>query len=234
MTGPPVAFAFFDHAHRRHGLWRSGLTLLFESEETEAVNDGPEVTADGDGFRSVLAGRFELLFTPVAEPAALRGARTRVCRVEGTFDGGPISCLGTTTAVSAAPEWSELDALRELSAVFDEGHAMLALAERPRDAVGHGSELVSAAILVDGVLLDVEEARLSTVYDGEGRQRSCGVELWLPGEDFPRRASGQVVAGTTLDFNGLRVNAAIFEWRMDGREGQGLYELTLHDEPAAA
>ena len=30
------------------------------------------------------------------------------------------------------------------------------------------------------------------------------------------------------------VNVAAFEWWMDGRKGQGLYELTTHDEPAAA
>jgi len=234
VTGPPVAFAFFDHAHDQHGMWRSGLTLLFENEECEAVSDGPEVTPDGDGFRTVLPGRFDLVFTPVVEPAALRGARLSVCRVEGTLGARSISCVGTTTAVTEAPEWAELDVLRELSAVFDGGHAMLAIAQRPRGSVGHGGELVSAAIAVDGVLLDVEEARLSTVYDGEGRQRSCGVELWLPGEDFPRRASGEVVAGTTLDFSGLRVNAAIFRWRMDGREGAGSYELTVRDEREAA
>ena len=88
--------------------------------------------------------------------------------------------------------------------------------------------------MLDGQVTGVEEARISTVYDGEGRQRSAGLELWLPGDSFPRRAAGTVTAGTTLALEGLRVNAAVFRWRMDGREGAGAYELTVRDEPIAA
>jgi hypothetical protein len=87
----------------------------------------------------------------------------------------------------------------------------------------------------DAELLDVEEARLSTVYDGEGRQRSAGLELWLPGEEFPRRASGVAIAGSSLDLEGLRVHAAVFRWRLEGREGLGAYEvMSRREEPAAA
>ena len=52
-------------------------------------------------------------------------------------------------------------------------------------------------------MLEVEDARISTVYDGGGRQRSAGLELWVPGEDYPRRGSGQVIAGSSLDLEGL-------------------------------
>jgi hypothetical protein len=76
---------------------------------------------------------------------------------------------------------------------------------------------------------------VSTVYDGDGRQRAAGLELWLPGEDFPRRASGTVQAGASLSLEGLQVNAAVFDWRMEGRAGAGAYELAVRDEgPAAA
>jgi hypothetical protein len=30
------------------------------------------------------------------------------------------------------------------------------------------------------------------------------------------------------------VNAAIFEWEMEGRTGYGAYEVTVRDEPAEA
>ena len=33
---------------------------------------------------------------------------------------------------------------------------------------------------------------------------------------------------------GLRVNAAVFDWRMEGREGVGAYELAVRDEQEAA
>jgi hypothetical protein len=61
------------------------------------------------------------------------------------------------------------------------------------------------------------------------------MELWLPGEDFPRRAFGHVEAGASLALDGLDVHAAVFAWQMEGREGAGLYELTVREpSPAAA
>ena len=83
-------------------------------------------------------------------------------------------------------------------------------------------------------MVAVEDARISTVYDAEGRQRSAGLELWLPGEEFPRRVSGTVAAGSSLELEGLSVHAAVFRWRMEEREGLGAYELMVRDEPPTA
>ena len=57
------------------------------------------------------------------------------------------------------------------------------------------------------------------------------MELWLPGEDFPRRAFGAVTAGASLALEGLDVHAAAMDWRMENHRGAGLYELTVR-EPA--
>jgi hypothetical protein len=100
--------------------------------------------------------------------------------------------------------------------------------------IGHGHELVEAALLRGGELHPVEDPRLSTVYDGEGRQRNAGLELWMPGEDFPRRVTGTAEAGASLELAGLRVHAAVFRWTMDGREGTGAYEVAVRDDPEAA
>src|SRR5439155_21564388 len=108
---------------------------------------------------------------------------------------------------------------------------LVALARRPAGAQGHGEELVVAQLLSGGELLAVEDARLSTTYDGEGRPRQAGFELWLPGEDFPRRAFGSVKAGASLALEGLDVHAAPMDWRMENHRGAGLYELTVR-EPA--
>ena len=42
------------------------------------------------------------------------------------------------------------------------------------------------------------------------------------------------MAGSSLDSTGLRVNVAMFGWRMDGREGIGAVRAVLRDEPPAA
>jgi hypothetical protein len=229
-----VALAFFDPAHGLHGSLRSGLTLLFEHGRPQALPEGSDVTRKKDRYRAALGNRFDLEFDPVSGPLDLDGASARLCRVRGTVGSVKVDCLGTVTETVTAPAWEELDALRGVSALFDGDHAVVALARRPRGALGHGEERVIAWLLAGGDPKQVRDARISTVYDGEGRQRTAGLELWLPGEDFPRRASGTAVAGTTLALDGLHVNAAVFSWRMEGRDGAGAYELTVRDEPPEA
>jgi hypothetical protein len=95
--------------------------------------------------------------------------------------------------------------------------------------------MVVAHLWSEGELKGVEDARVSTIYDGEGRPRRSSLELWLPGEDFPRRAFGVVGAGASLALEGLDVHAGAMTWRMEAHEGAGLYELTLRaPAPAAA
>jgi hypothetical protein len=234
VSEPAVALAFFDPDRGLHGSARSGVTLLFEQGRPQALPDGPEVESAGDGWRATLGNRFELTFSPLCEALDLGGASTRLCRVNGMLDGTKLECLGTATETVDPPRWDELDALRGVSALFDDQNAVLALARRPRGTIGHGQEDVVAWLVSGGEARRVEDARISTVYDGDGRQRNAGLELWMHGEDFPRRASGTAAAGTTLSLEGLRVNAAVFSWRMEGRDGVGAYEVTIRDEPPEA
>jgi hypothetical protein len=235
VSAPALSISFFDPARQLYGTARSGTTLLFEGTSPTAVPEGPAVERHGDRLRAALPGRFALELDPVSDEAELDGVGVRVCRVAGEVGLAHVNCLGTLSETREPPAWEELDAVRTVSALLDEGHAVLALARRPRGALGHGQERVVAWLLQAGRLMNVEEARLSTVYDGEGRQRSAGLELWLPGEDFPRRGSGTVVAGSSLELDGLRVNAAVFRWRIEEREGYGAYEVIVRQEtPAAA
>lgn len=235
MSEAPLAISFFDPEHGVSASARSGATILFEGSGATVLPDGPDIQARDGGWSAELPGRFSLAFEPVAGGADLGGVTAHVCRVTGEAAGGrQVDCLGTVAATEEAPDWDTLDALRSISAVFDPGHAFLAVGRRPRGAVGHGMEETAGWLLSDGEAIAVEDTRISTVYDGEGRQRSAGLELWLPGDEFPQRGSGTVVAGTSLKLDGLDVHAAVFRWRLGVLEGSGAYELWVRDEQAAA
>jgi hypothetical protein len=228
------ALSFFDPDHELYGTARSGATLLFHGRQPAAHADGPLVTEDGNGWRAELADRLSLRLEPVSAEVDLDGVGARICRVSGEVDGITVGGLGTFSITSVAPRWEELQAVRSISALVDERTGLLALARRPRGAPGHGDEEVRAGFFIDGELHEVEEARISTVYDGGGRQRSAGLELWLPGEEYPRRGSGQVIAGSSFDLESIQVHAAVFRWRLDGREGIGAYELMVRVVPPVA
>ena len=235
MSDAAISLGFFDPAHEVHGTLRSGVGVLYDGASAHTLESAPEISSSDSGFHARSGSDIDLEFLPLSEPADLGGASVRTARVRGSVRGRDVACLGTIGETREPPAWSELEAVRLVSAVFDEEHALLAMARRPRGAKGHGEELVTAHLLAGAELLAVEDARISTVYDGQGRQRSVGVELWLPGEDFPRRASGSVRAGLSLALEGLRVDAGVVAWRMEGRDGAGSYEITVRsDEPLAA
>jgi hypothetical protein len=234
VSSEAFALSFFDPDRDLYGVARSGSTIVFEGRTPAAHAAGPELRQEGDAWLAELPGKLSLRLEPASAELDLGGVTARVCRVSGEVGGRAVSCLGTFSVTTVTPRWEELDAIRSVSALVDDRNGLLALARRPRGATGHGQELVRAGLLVDGELHEVEETRISTVYDGDGRQRSAGLELWLPGEEFPRRGSGLVIAGSSLELDPVRVHAAVFRWRLDGREGIGAYELMVRVEPPAA
>jgi hypothetical protein len=234
VSEPAVALAFFDPERDLSGTMRAGVAALFEGDRAWTLDEPPEIERDGEAWGVRCGDAVELAFEARSPALDLGGATSRICRVRGRAAGGEVDCLGTAGETTDPPHWSELDAFRTISAVFDEEHAVVLAARRPRGAMGHGQEVVTAHLLTAGEPVAVEDARVSTVYDADGRQRSARLELWLPGEDFPRRASGVVSAGMSLSLESLVVNLAVFTWQMEGREGRGGYEITVRDEPAEA
>ncbi|CAA9483601.1 MAG: hypothetical protein AVDCRST_MAG45-314 [uncultured Solirubrobacterales bacterium] len=234
MSDPAISAACFDPQSDTHAVLRSGMGIIFRGESPDIVDEPPELARTGTGWQARSAGALELAFEPIAEEGRLGGSKARLCRVRGRVAQTALDCLGTVTETRRAPVWDELDATRSISAIFDPGHAVTLFARRPRGAGGHGEEELTGWLLEDGVLHELEDVRLSTIYDGDGRQRSAGLELWVPGEDFPRRLAGQARAGLSLALEGLLVHAAVFGWRMEGREGVGAYELTVRDRGGAA
>lgn len=234
MTEPALSIAFFDPKHGLHANARTGTTLLFDGSASNVLPEGPSIEREGDGWRAELSGAFSLAFDPIAESAALGPVTAHVCEVRGTVGSQEVSCLGTVAETRTPPAWEHLDALRTISAVFDSDNAFLALGRRPRGAPGHDEDQMIGWLLRNGEPLAVEETRLSTVYDQGARQRSAGLELWMPGEEFPRRLAGSVVAGSPLALEGLEVHVGIFRWRMEDHEGIGAYEVWARTELQAA
>jgi hypothetical protein len=223
MSDEALAISFVDQARGVAAIARLGFTLLFEDGKASSFDEPVDVQATPDGWHARLPGGLDLELARVAEPVELSGMRAHLCRAGAG--------LSIVAEIESPPRWQELDATRFISALFDPGNAVVAFASRHSGARGHGEELVVAHLWSDGQLKSVEDARVSTIYDAEGRPRRSSLELWVPDEDFPRRAFGVVTAGASLALEGLDVHAAAMSWRMEGHDGAGLYELTVR-EPA--
>ena len=213
---------------------RSGATILFEGRRPRALPRGPEIEETSAGATARLEGELDLEVEPTSEPVDLGSLRVRLCHVRGEAAGRKVDCLGTLADTSVPPRWEELDAVRTVSALVDDEHALLMLARAPAPSARARAGARDGRAARPGQLHEGRGRPPVHGLDGDGRQRSAGLELWLPGEEYPRRGSGMVVAGSSLALEGLEVHAAVFRWRLDGREGIGAYELMARTEPPAA
>jgi hypothetical protein len=189
-----------------------------------------------DGSGAGFALDFEAVGGPVeidpAEPVARAGGMVgyeQLCRVRGTVRAGGserrVDCLGQRTHLWGEPDWERIETTRTVMAWLDDGTGVTLTAVRPRGVDGHDREAAWAAVLDADGGLHADDPRLSTTYDGEGRQRRAGLELWTGEEDYPIRAAGEVLCGSTFDLGQLQLDCAFFAWHMDGREGVGRYDL---------
>lgn len=169
---------------------------------------------------------------PAARAGGLEGYE-QLCAVEGVVTVGGerhrLRCLGQRGHSWGAPDWERLSLTRTLTAWMGEDCALSLVAARPAKARAHADELLDAMLLEggrDGPATVVDEPRLSTTYDAEGRMRRAGLELYVaPESEQARRVHGEVVCGTTVDLGRLRLDASFFRWEMEGREGVGRYDI---------
>jgi hypothetical protein len=187
--------------------------------------------ADGQGFALEFAALGGAAALDAGEPAAQLGGMAgydQPCRVRGriridgrerAFDG-----LGGRGHSWGDADWERIELARTVTAWTETASAVLT-AVRPAGAAGHAAEATWAAVWEQESVLEVDDGRLSTTYDGEGHTRRAGLELWTEGADWPRRGSGEVLCGSSLDLGALRLDCAFFQWRLEGHAGVGRYDI---------
>lgn len=185
----------------------------------------------GNGFDLRLAAASAPAATDDAGEAARVGGMAgyeQLCSIEGRVRVGgrdrAVRCLGQRGHIWGAPDWNRLELVRTVSAWMGDGEAIVLTGVRAAGATPD-VEAREAILVAEGVPAHIPEAHLSTTFDAEGRQRRAGIELWTDPEDWPRRAAGEVLCGSSLDLGRLRYDCAFFGWRMEGRAGVGRYDI---------
>ncbi len=241
-----VTIAFGDPATQLYGLARtslssddaSGMGVVFARTEVVAARaEGVrlEVLEPLRRWRATFEGGFDLELEALSGPAEVAIADThgyeQLCRVRGTVtvagEQRQVECLGQRGHSWGRVDWGKMALARTITAWLDDATAVTVSAIRPSSAKHHADEKVVAHVVLGGTPVPVAEPRVSTTYDSGGRQVHAGLELWVgDGEgEYPHRAAGEVVCGTTLDLGKLRLDSAFFEWHMEGRTGVGRYDI---------
>lgn len=229
---------------RQAGVALDGEVAGWESVRAAGVSSTVErpLEAWTVGFEAGDGAGFELRFEATSAPAviapdapagqagAIQGYE-QTCSVSGIVSHGgrthQLRCLGQRGHVSGAPDLGSIELVRTLSAWLGADRALTLTAVQPAKAkLRHLDEAITGWVIEGGEPVAIAEPRLSTTYDGELRQQRAGLELWMDEEGtVGRRAWGAVLCGTTIDLGAMRLDSAFFHWRMEGREGVGLYDV---------
>jgi hypothetical protein len=172
-----------------------------------------------------------------AEPIAIElkpGEDSDVLRL--TWSGEPLESGGDTDTghstvspwqIDGEIDWEHAEAVRLVSATFEDGQALALVAVRQRGAAGHGNDSVASYLTVHDEPVPIAEALLSTEYDAEGLPRRVGVELIVDPAATPLRVAGDREGPVEIggEGEGVRREAARMSFRLQGATGTGLYEV---------
>jgi hypothetical protein len=170
-----------------------------------------------------------------AEPVAIElkpGEHAEALRL--TWNGEPLESGGDadTGHATASPwqidgeiDWKHAEAVRLVSATFEEGQALALVAMRPRGTAGHGDDSVASHLTIDDEPVPIAQALLSTEYDVEGLPRRVGIELSLDPAATPLRVAGDREGPVEIGGEGVRREAVRMGFRLQGTTGTGLYEV---------
>jgi len=194
-----------------------------------SVADEAPRAGEDPAFRDAVTFSFGDAGQPVARAGGMEGYE-QLCRVSGSVRVGrrsvDVRCLGQRGHLWGAPDWGRIELARTVSAWMGDDRAVFVTAVRPAKAKHHDEEAVAGFVLDGGEPHAVFDARLSTTYDAELRQRRAGLELWMQEEGgMARRVAGEAVSGTSMDLGDVRLDSAFFQWWMEGRQGVGRYDV---------
>jgi hypothetical protein len=122
-------------------------------------------------------------------------------------------------------DWERAEALRLVSAVFEDGRALAVAALRHRGSPGHDADSIAHHLVDAGEPLELTEVLLSTEYDADGLPRRIGLELWLEGDAPPLRVAADRKGEVEVTGDGVRRDTALMAFRLEGTVGAGLYEV---------
>jgi hypothetical protein len=157
----------------------------------------------------------------------------QICELRGQIELGsagsrPVRCLGRRVHSWGEVDWSRVEAIRSVYGVSPERRAIVFKSVRPSGSDGHGEDLRLARLVApDAEARTFEDARLSTVYGEDGLPAKAGLELFLPGEEYPRRLGGEALRGTWSEDGLARSAISFFRWSMEGTPAFGVYEAVL-------
>lgn len=186
-------------------------------------------------------GGFDLACAAVSEPGELSAdsdaARVggmvgyeQLVHVTGTARVGTsviaVDCLGQRGHSWGEPDWKDLSEARTITAWAGPQLSASAVALRKSGAKAHDRDAVAATFFGPDGPVPIEDARLSTTLDADGRQRKASLELYPAEEDaYAVRAAGQVLCGTTLDLGRLTLDTAFFSWSLEGVPAVGRFDV---------
>jgi hypothetical protein len=144
---------------------------------------------------------------------------------ESLAGGGPAGQARSPWRGADGVDWEGVEALRLVSAVFEDGRTLAVAALRPRGAPGHDADSVGHHFVEAGEPVDLVDALLSTEYDADGLPRRIGLELWAEDDTPPARVAADRKGEAEVSGDGVRREVALMSFRLEGTGGIGLYEV---------
>lgn len=239
------SLAFFEPEKGVLGIAGPQVSVMFSGKGDAqtlayAVSDVQQLTTLSatkfEAQMQSMQGAFELSWKSRGGVAHLDSNEMIVCDVTGrvTENGKRerrFESFGVATMPSRRPG---PPVLRSITAVFENGDAFFLNAYKPAVYHGHGDERNDAVIVEEGKSLSVADARLSTVFSKDDLHTQASLELWLQEDDFPRRITGEAIAGTHVELTDRDVALAFYNWTMGPHSGIGIYEIALAAPPRRA